>query len=60
MTANATQILASSNSTLYSGPIDSLPPNETYLVQPVQPMIGELFPCFEIDRVLGSILGLAV
>lgn len=60
VTANATQILASSNSTLYSGPIDSLPPNETYLVQPVQPMIGELFPGFEIDGVLGSILGLAV
>ena len=58
--ANATQVLASSNSTLYTGPTIALPPNETYFVQPVQPEIERLFPGFEIGGVLGSILGLAV
>ena len=60
VTVNATQVLASSNSTLYIGPTDSLPPNETYFVQPVQPMIEEMFPGFGVEGILGSILGLAV
>ena len=60
VTANATQVLASSNSTLYTGATDTLPPSKTYFVQPVQPKIAELFPGFGIGGVFGSILGLAV
>lgn len=58
--ANATQTLASGNSTLYTGPTDTLPPNETYFVQPVQPAVASLFPGFGVGGIFGSILGLAV
>ena len=60
VTVNATQVLASSNSTLYTGSSDTLPPNKTYFVQPVQPMVARPFPGFGITGVFGSILGLAV
>ena len=60
VTANATQVLAGSNSTLYTGPTDSLLPNETYFVQPIEPMIEQMFPGFGVEGILGSILGLAV
>ena len=59
VTANATQILASSNSTLYTGPTETLPPDEIYIVQPVQPIIASLFPRFGVRGVFGSILALA-
>jgi len=59
LTANATQILASTNSTRYMGPTTALPPNETYFMQPVQPALAEMFPGYEIGGIFGSILTLA-
>jgi len=59
MTANTTQILASTNSTRYMGPTIALPLNETYFMQPVQPALAKMFPGYELGGILGSILALA-
>lgn len=56
-TANASQALASSNVTLYTGVTSALPANETYFAESVQPIITALFPEFTVDGVFGSILG---
>ena len=56
-TANASEALASSNVTLYTGVTSALPANETYYVESVQPIIAGLFPGFTVDGVFGSILG---
>lgn len=56
---NTTELLASSNSTLYTEQGRALPANETYIVRMIQPAILELFPGLHVDGVFGSILGTA-